>query len=424
MKRILLALVLVLWPLAALSSPLETAERAMQAGQTDEALRLMQTYQPADRAETVRQLWVLGVAYNRLNRPRAAIAPLDRLVALAPAQVGYRLELALALLRAGQSDRARYHFGLATGANLPPAIRARVQSEIDKIDSSKTWQGYFRFAVVPESNAARRTAAETVSLGGLTFNLQPTARAQPATGAEIGFGFAALPRLSDNMRARVGFDVQARLFDGHAPDDVILRASAGLLHFGDRGRQFSAELFAANRSLDQAIYSRSRGVELRHSRLIGTKSNLSASLVQEHLTYIRPTYEVDRTGFSLQLIHAATPQLQIYAAGRAETRHSANKLAAGEAYGLSLGGQYSFKGGLRAGLTLSYDENTYTGLHPLFGGRRVDKKTAATVQFNNQTWSRFGFSPVLKIGVERQRSSIVVNSYENITASIGLTRSF
>ncbi|MDR7124470.1 surface lipoprotein assembly modifier [Pseudotabrizicola sp. 4114] len=424
MKLSLLALILCLFPFVAMTSPLDSAEQAMQSGQTEKALALVHAYQPTDRAGSIRKLWVLGVAYNRLNRPRAAIAPLDRLVALAPAKADFRLELALALLRAGQSDRARYHFTLASGAGLQPALQARVQAEIDKIDTSKDWQGYLRFALVPESNAARRTAAETVSLGGLTFRLQPGAQAQSAVGAELGFGLAALPKLSDNLRARLAFDVQGRTFDGRAPEDVTLRIGAGLLHFGDRGRQFSADVFAAHRWLDTSVYSRSHGIDLRHSRLVGAKTNVTTLFVHERLSYVQPSYDVNRTAISFQVSHIATPQIQLLAAARAERRHSANQLAAGQAFGLSLGGQYSFSGGLRAGLMLSYEHDSFVGVHPLFGVRRVDHKSAAMVQINNQNWSHRGFSPVLKIGVERRRSSIVINSYQNLTASIGLTRSF
>ncbi len=424
MKLLLLVLVLLLSPLSVAASPLAAAERAMQAGQSQDAVDLVARYRPATHGETIRRLWILGVANNRLNRPRAAIEPLDKLVAMVPGHLEFRLELALALLRAGQTERARYHFAQAKAATAQPAIQARVQVEIDKIDSSKNWQGYFRFAIVPESNAVRRTAAETVSLGGLIFNLQPGAQAQPALGVELGFGLAALPRLSDDLRGRFAFDVLTRAFDGRAPDDTILRVSAGVLHFGDNGKQGAFEVFATQRWLDQAAYSRSLGITLRHARLIGAQTNLAASITHERLNYLHPAYRVDKSSIEAKLIHNATPQLQLSAGVHAEHRLSANTSASGRAYGFSLGGQYSFAGGLRAGLVASFDHNKYDGIHALFGVRRVDRKSALMVQINNQNWSHKGFSPVLRLGFERQRSSIVVNSYQNLTASIGLTRSF
>ena len=396
----------------------------MQAGESQVALELAARYQPATKSEAIRRLWILGVANNRLNQPRAAVEPLDRLVAMVPKHLEFRLELALALLRAGQTDRARYHFTLAKAATVTPAIQARVQAEIDKIDSSKTWQGYLRFAIIPESNAARRTAAETVSLGGLVFNLQPGAQAQPAVGVELGFGLAALPRVSDNVRARFAFDVQTRAFDGRAPDDTNLRVSAGLVHFGDNGKQLAVEAFAAHRWLDMMAFSRSQGVTLRHARLLGAQTNLIASITLERLSYLRPIYTVDKTSIEAQLIHNVSAQLQLQAGIHAEHRRSANTLAAGRAYGISFGGQFSFARGLRAGLVASFDQNNYDGVHPLFGVRRVDRKSALMLQINNQNWSYKGFSPVLKLGFERQRSSIVVNGYQNMTTSIGLTRSF
>lgn len=424
MTRLILLLCLLFAPVPGSAATIDAAERALRDGQTDRALAMAETYQPADHAEALRRLWVIGVGYNRQGRPRAAIAPLNSLVAADPANVAYRLELAFALRRAGQDARARYHLDLTRGADLPPQLDARVQAEIDDIDRSRSWQGYVRFALVPESNAARRTAAETVNLGGLRFRLLPNAREQSATGAELGFGISALPKLSDNLRARIGVDVFARVFDGNIPDDKILRGAAGLLHLGDQGRQITADVFATRRWLDDQLYSDSQGIDLRFSRVFAGKVNALGSLTQERITYDRPFYTVDRTAASVQLVHATTAQLQLRAILRAETRDSRNALAAGQAYGVSIGAQYIFAGGLRASLLLSQDHDSFDGVHPLFGVRRKDEKRAATLFLTNQNWSFRGFAPVLKLGIEDQKSTVVLNSFRNTTASLSLTRSF
>ncbi len=424
MKRILFVLCLFLVPASASASVLDQAERAMRDGQTDIAVTTLENYQPANQTEAMRRLWVMGVGYIRLGRPRAAIEPLNRLVAAVPDNPAYRLELALALRRAGQDERARYHLDLTKGIELDPRIEARVQAEIDDIDRSRNWQGYVRFALVPESNAAKRTAAETIDLGGLRFRLLPAAREKSATGAELGFGIAALPRLSDNLRARFGLDAFARVFDGDVPQDKILRGSAALLHFGDQGRQIAAEVFVTRRWLDDAVYSDSKGLDLRYARIFANKVNTIGTLTHERINYDRPAYKVDRTAASLQVVHATTAQLQLRAILRAETRDSRNRLAAGQAAGLSIGAQYIFEGGLRANLLLSQDYDRFDGIHPLFGVRRKDEKRSATLFLTNQNWSYRGFAPVLKLGIEEQKSTLVINSYRNMSVSVSLTRSF
>ncbi len=424
MWRALSILLICLWPWAVGATPLDEAEQAILQGRAAAAIPMLERYSPQTRTEALRRLWMLGVANNRAGRAQAAVEPLAKLVAQVPESAAFRLELAGALLRAGQSERARYHLEQVKGTDLPPAVQAQVQAQLDRMQKPKAWQGYFRFALVPESNAAHRTQAEVVNLGGLVFDLAPGARQQAANGVELGFGLAALPRLSDGLRARFGVDVHARIFDGRAPNDVTARASAGLLHFGDAGRQISAEVFASQRWLDDVLYSRGRGVGLSYGRVLGARTRLTLGAQHELLDYRSGAYGVNRSAASLQLAYAASPQLMLRGALRAEHRTSSYTQAAGAAMGASIGGDYLFAGGLRLGLDLSYDHNAYDGRHPLFGVQRVDEKWAATVQLTNQNWNYRGFAPVLKLGAEQQDSSIVLNSYRNLSASVGITRAF
>ncbi|MGO4851300.1 surface lipoprotein assembly modifier [Phaeovulum sp. W22_SRMD_FR3] len=418
--------VLLLWliPLAASAAPLDDAERAIKDGQPAEALAVLDRFPPRTDTEILRKLWLTGVAYQRAGQAQAAVAPLTRLVAQVPQNPTFRLELASALIRSNQTERARYHLEQVKGTGLPPELQTRVQTELDRLQKPKQWQGYFRFALIPESNAARRTAAETVNLGALVFTLAPSVRQQPANGVELGFGLAALPLVSDRLRARFGADLQARIFDGNAPDDVILRANTALLSYGSNGRLLSAELFATQRWLDNAVYSRSAGLSLSYARNLGSRTRLSVQGQHEDIRYNAGRYDVLRDAASLQLAYAASGQLMLRLGARFENRSSRNAQAAGHAAGVTVGGDYSFAGGLRLGLDLFYDRNAFDGVHPLFGVQRLDRKLAATLQLTNQNWNYRGFAPVLKLGVERQKSSISLNSYRNLSASIGVTRSF
>lgn len=420
----LLILMLCLWPSVLFSAPLDTAERAILAGQYQGAIDTLEPYQPQTQVETMRQLWALSLAYVRIGRSFSAVAPLTRLVAMAPANPIFRLELAAALARNGQTDRALYHFELSKGADLPAPVQAKVQAEIGQLQKSKNWQGYFRFAFIPESNAARRTAAETVTFGGLVFIINPAARSKPANGVEIGFGLAALPVITDTMRARVGFDVQARVYDGAAPDDVTLRANAAILKFGDFGMRTTAEFFATRRMIDKKTYTNSHGIGLSYSRAIGKRANLSGRAEYEIVDYVQSADTVWRKAVDAQFSYAASPQLVFRIGARVENRVSGRVGLAGTGTGLSVGGDYLFTGGLRVGVDVSYDKNTFDGIHALFGVVRKDKKLTANVQLTNANWSFKGFAPVLKIGLERQRSTVVLNRFTNISASIGITRSF
>ena len=406
------------------ASVLGDAERTIAQGNPGAAIKTLSSYSPTTPDETARRLWALGIAYNRIGRYRAAIAPLNRLVALYPRHTQYRLELAFALIKAEQGARARYHLEQAKGAGLDPMIQARVQAEIDKLATPKLWQGHFSFALIPESNAAKRTAAQTISLGGLTFDLLPAARAKAANGVELGFGVAVLPRLGDDLRARFSADVNARIIDGNAPDDVTVSLGASVLKFGDFNTQITAGVFATQRWLDQVEYTRSHGARLTYGRAFGQRAYVSGNAEYETLTYLQGGYDVHRQAISAQLRYAATAQLMVRGGARLEHRASDFTQGAGVLVGATVGGDYTFQGGVRLGVDVSFDQNRFDGQHPLFGVARVDRKWAANVRMTNQNWSYAGFAPLLKLSLEAQKSSVALNAYRNVGASIGFTRSF
>ncbi|MBL4917925.1 surface lipoprotein assembly modifier [Szabonella alba] len=425
MRGLILVLALALMPFSAHAQDIAAAERAIAAGRHAEGLAMAEAVQPRDEAETVRRLWAIAVGYGRQGRPRAAIVPLERLVALQPADPRWRLELAAALAETGQQDRARYHYELARGAdNLAPPIRRALEQRLDALDRDKNWYLDFRLALIPESNAEKRTGAERVTIGGLQFGINPNARERPATGLDFGLGVTLLPQLAPDLRARLSAQFDARLFDGNASDDVTLRMGAGLLRFADHGQRLSADLFTTRRWLAGRAYTRSVGLELGYSRRISERMTFGATLLRDRTDYLSTPFHADRNALFLQAMHVVSSQLLLRGGLRFENRRSANPGLAGDAAGISLGGQYLFAGGLRVALDLHFDRNDFDGLHPLFGIRRQDRRQQAVIQITNANWNYKGFAPVLKLGYDRQKSTVIMNDYRNLSAAIGFTRSF
>src|SRR5690606_17298459 len=254
---------------AGTSAALTRAEAMVNAGDHDGAIAALRALGPLpDRPAEIRRQWALAMAHVRGGMPRAALPHLERLVSLAPGGATFRLELAATLERVGQTDRARHHYRLAQGARLPPALAAEVVRRIDRIDRDRAWEGSFRFALVPESNPARRTAAETLVIGDIPFTLKPGARAQPAQGVDLGLGLVALPRLGPDLRLRLGGQTDARLYGGKAPDDIRARLELGLLHLGDRSRRLGAGLTFGRRWIEGDAYSETRGGYLTWGRAL------------------------------------------------------------------------------------------------------------------------------------------------------------
>ena len=172
------------------------------------------------------------------------------------------------------------------------------------------------------------------------------------------------------------------------------------------------------------LYSTSVGISTSYQRHIGQRSTIWAQALTERVDYGARRGEQQRSALSVQLTHMATARLQLRLGARIENRTSRVAALSGTGAGLNAGGQYLFDGGLRTGVDLLLDANDYNGLHPLFGVRRKDRRAMVQLSVTNQNWSWRGFAPVLRLGWERQKSTVVLNRYRNIGASIGFTREF
>ncbi|WP_167852811.1 surface lipoprotein assembly modifier [Pseudotabrizicola sediminis] len=424
MFRIILTCLGLLLPMAPLyADPLVRAEGLIRDGNPVAALAQLEGYQPVTEPAKERAFWALALTHMKLGQPNAALPFLEQLVARTPRRAEYRLELAAALGQLGQSERALYHIEIARSSGLPPAVDQRVAAYAKQLENPKIFSGHFSFAVVPETNAGKRTSATEVELFGLPFVINPDARARPATGLEIGVGGVASPQLAPGLRAQLGFSTQLRLFDGDAPDEVHGRLYAGLIHGHLETGQSMAQVFATRRMLDDRHYAHSTGITLEHARRLTPSTRINGTLLYEHTTY-RTGADVQRRFAAIGVTHLVNPQLELSFGVRTELRDTAIARLAGRLDGIRVGGQYRFEGGLQLGIIVDYERNRFDGITPLFGVVRSDKRTMARVEMSNSQWNWKGFSPVLRLTAERQSSTIVVNEFRNLGASFGITRRF
>lgn len=404
------------------------AETQIRGGDYASAIAALSNLGPQpDRESELRRLWALAIAHARANRPRAALPYLERLVSLAPDNPTYRLELATALEKGGQTDRARYHYDLSRGAGLAPDLTQEVGRRIDRIDRAKNWEGSFEFALTPESNAAHRTEAETILVDNLAFQLGPDSRAQPAQGVKLAFGLTALPHLRHDLRGRFGVSTDARLYDSNAPNDIRVLTELGVIHLGDRSRRIGAGLLLERRWIDDTEYSSSKGGYLTWGRAFGadSRTDVSLSLLRDWTDYDGASaLDKQRTVLSGKVTHLATAQLQLRFGVQLEDTQSSLASESGTATTVTIAGKYAFRGGLLVDLELSGGQTEKEGPDSLFGITRKDNNRSARLRLTHRNWTVRGFAPVMELAVESQRSNNIIYSYENTSAAIGFTRRF
>lgn len=418
-----LCVALCLTVTGAYAEALASAEAQIRAGEPTEGLRLLRGYRPATPEAEQRLLWALSIANMRLRQPAAALPHLERLVALAPREPQFRLELAAALGQLGQNERALYHIEIARGAGLSPALDQRVAAYAQQLENPRRFSGHLSFAIAPQSNPVKRTNATEVTLFGLPFQINPDTRARSATGVEVSAGVMALPQLAPGLRGQIGFAADMTFYNGRAPDDYTGRVYAGLIHGFVETGQTRGQVFATQRLLDKRSHSRSLGATIGHARRLTPATRVDGTLTHERLTY-RAGPTMRRNTLRVGVNHTFDPQLDLRLGARLERRSSERDALAGQLEGVSLGGQYRFTGGMQVGLTLDYERNRFPGEVPLFLTARRDNRVSARVDLAHSQWNWNGFAPVLRLSIERQSSTIPINEFRNLGASFGLTRQF
>jgi hypothetical protein len=407
------------------ASDVSDVERALAAGDTVRARQIAaevaaETPDIADRLD-----WMIAQSHLREGAPRAALPYLERLVNDAPADARLRLELARTLFLMEEDGRARVHFEQALGAPMALTELQAVYEYLDVMERRKSWEATLRFAVVPETNTRRLTSADSVVIGGLVFDLQPSAQAAPATGVQVGAGFTWLPRIAQNMRGRVSMSASARMFEDTDLNSYSLRAETGVLWMRDHGVQFGGGLMAETQISGGQRVVDGLGLYATWQGRVGRATMVSVRAEVETLEFPTvPTRNGHRLGANLQLSRALSSQLTLNFSAFVNTVNSADPLYSRDDYGVSLGGQYVFEGGFVTTLTANIGAGQVEGVSPLFSVAQRDQRWGVTARLMHRDIQLSGFSPVLEIGYDEQRSNIPISTFDNAHVSLGVTRRF
>jgi outer membrane protein len=383
-------------PAGTVAQALSRAEAHLREGRPAAALDVLQGLRPQSPPETARHLWAQAVAHMAEGRPEVAVPLLERLAALVPGES--RVAGALAEARAALTE------GQGNGPARP--------------------QVWLRFAVVPESNPHRRTGADSISLGGWDFALDPAARAASGTGLRLGFGVGWSPALGPRTRARLLAVVDARLYPGGDHNDITLRTEAGIETA--RGRlRFGAGVLADRRWLGGDGHSRGVGVWATAAHPVGTAGllDLRIEAIDRHHDRFAGA-DGWRISGTLGYRHALSDATTLRAGlsfGRTLAALDSESLSS---VGVSLGLDHAFRTGLRVGLDASLGRTGHDAPAPLFAVVREDRNSVLSLRMQHRDVTVFGLTPVVEVAVERNRSSIALHDWANTRVSVGFTRRF
>jgi len=407
------------------AAPYARARELIAAGRLDAAEHVLRAWRPATAAETEQRHWALATLLRGRARHREALTHLEPLVAARPDVPQFRIALGETLLALGQRERAALHLGEARATAPAPADRARAEQALAQAEALSEWSGHLSLSIEPSSNGARRTSAETIVIGGIPFIIGAGARAQPSTALSLNAGIAFAPAVAGRTRLRFALSGFGRLHDGSASDEALVRAEVALIHQRIAGGSIQGGLTWSRRWIDGRPYSGGPGLTFGYSTFPTPRTRFDVAAVVDLLTHdTSPALDGTRSFLVLAQTFAVSPQLHLRGVLRLErhdARFDAYAFTAGE---LTLGATRAFRGGLRMDLDIGYRRAAHDAVNPFFGRRREEDRWSATLRTTHARLGVAGFAPEATLGWERQRSSIAVYSYDNLSAGIGLTKKF
>lgn len=416
----------LLSPAIAFADALDNAETAFRAGQSAKAGNALRGYAPATEMQRVRALWVLALVEMAGGRPKNAAPLLERLVIIAPNDTTVRLQLARAYLAMGRDDAAHKQVVAAQAGRLSPLQQQATEAYLHQISTRKTSESYLRFAIVPETNAVKRTAAKIVDLIGLpTLTLKANAREKSGVGLRLGFGHVVLPRYSNTLRGRFGVHFDGKFFRDADIREATVTAEAGLEKALTPRAILGFGLLGQVRYLGGKRYSSGTGVYLSYLAAVGEKGQINARAELMDMNYTGGTgADGLRKTLTLGYRHALSPSLVMTADAMWSGMSAKWAENAGSEGRLSLGLEKAFDGGLVLAGTVIKGVLHRDGPPPGFARARRDELTSISLRAYHASFQVKGFAPTLELTYERQNSNIVFYDYTNSRVSLGLTKRF
>jgi outer membrane protein len=270
------------------------AKALIGAGKAEEAWRLLA---PHERQQAGRPDfdYLLGIAALESGRPNRATFILERVIAVNPAHVAARLEMARSYFALRDFERAEREFNAILRTDPPAAIHAVVSSYLDRMRSraptaDPALGGYAEFTLGRDTNVNAATAEGTVFVPGLGADFMPDllGSRQRDSFAALGAGVEFGKHLSEGRTFFAGTDFAHRR---HSDLDVFDSRTADL-RFGlhtplDERDSLRYTLRHNQYDLDNMRYRRMQSAAAQWTRLFGERARISFSAHGYRIRYLR-----------------------------------------------------------------------------------------------------------------------------------------
>lgn len=358
-----------------------------------------------------------------LGRTRDAAVVYRRLLDEKPNAARVRLELAALLAKLGDEPGARRQLRQAQGAGLPPDVAAQVAQFSRALRSPQRIGGSFDIALAPDTNVNRATQSRTLDTVIAPLDLSADARARSGIGLRLfGQGFAKVA-LTDRLDLVVRANALASLYRQTDFNDLSLSLLGGLEWQLPRDRLTGA-LNATRRWYGGKTYSDSRAASFDWLHALGGRAQLTTTVSIGRVTFPRNSLQDGMSYDGSVVIEEALGSRSGVAFGVTGLRQN----AADPSYAYYAVGPTAY-GWRDLGRTTLFLAVTSRRLiadarNFLFLDKRKEWLATFRTGATFRQISIEGFSPTFRVGLERNRSTIVIYDYRREFAEVGITRSF
>ncbi len=382
-----------------------------------------------DPAYRFRSQFLLGYIAVESGDLKTAVREFRAALVSQPGATRVRLELARALQLQGKDAAASYHYRLAQRADdLPPEIRATVNSSLATLRDRKPWALNVEVALVPDSNITGGTRSPTVDIdvggGKLPFTLGGNAVARSGLGESaraVGayrtgtatHGFVTDAEISGiNYKGKSVDDYGAQLAFG---PDIRTKSTVAYLQGVTAFRWYGGTLATKQAGARAAVQmTRDKGdrigfsIDARHSKSMINRDydGWTGGVFATYERVVAKSFIVSGSAF------ARTDRLR-------QRAYSDNE------YGVSLGIGGELPHGINAGVSATVSRARYFAPMLIFSpDPRTDWRYAGRAYVGVRSVRVLGFSPSATYNYSRNDSNLTLYKSSRSRFSFTLARYF
>jgi hypothetical protein len=402
---------------------IRTAKGLILHGQTAEARQLLQDL-AGRRGRSNDVDFLLGLLAVDSRDYDLAIRHFRTMLVRDPNAVRVRLELARAFYLKRDYENAFRQFQFARAGRLPPGVAATIERFLAVIRKEKSWSYNLSVALAPDTNINNGTSAQEVLLFGLPFELTGDARRRSGIGASIEAGAEFAPRISDNIRLRVGGALQRREYRGKDFDDTTVA-----LYAGPRAVIGKWDLAAAGTAFQRrrggSRLSQGFGAKVDGTYHMDSRTAVSLTLSAQQIRYPHfPLQSGPAYSAWAGVIRALTPSSAVNARIGVVRKAAQVPELASWSQSISVGYYRDLRGGFSIYGEPGFTRSNYDAADPFFAKRRKDGLIELRLAVLNRRIVMERFTPRIAVVWTSRNSSIDLYDLSQRRLEVGVTSTF